>query len=155
MTQSARLLSLAAGAAFLALLDVTVVNLAIPALSRAYPHSSITTLSWVITAYATLFAALLAPSGRLADVIGRRALFRVGVAGFAAMSAACAVAPSVPVLLVARAFQGAAAAAMIPASLAIVLADTPAQRRMKSVGLWSAAGAFGAAVGPSVGGVFI
>jgi len=97
MTQSARLLSLAAGAAFLALLDVTVVNLAIPALSRAYPHSSISSLSWVITAYATLFAALLAPAGRLADVIGRRALFRVGVGGFALMSAVCAAAPNVPV----------------------------------------------------------
>jgi EmrB/QacA subfamily drug resistance transporter len=146
---------LAAGAAFLALLDVTVVNLAIPALGRAYPDSSITSLSWVITAYATLFAALLAPAGRLADVIGRRTLFRAGVAGFAVMSAACAAAPSVPALLAARALQGVAAAAMIPASLAIVLADTPARRRMASIGLWSAAGAFAAAVGPSVGGVFV
>jgi EmrB/QacA subfamily drug resistance transporter len=155
MIRSSRPLALAAGAAFLALLDVTIVNLAIPALGRAYSHSSITTLSWVITAYATLFAALLAPAGRLADVIGRRTLFAAGAAGFAAMSAACAAAPTVPVLLVARALQGASAAAMIPASLAIVLADTPVQRRMASVGLWSAAGAFGAAVGPSVGGVFI
>ena len=79
MTHSARLLLLAAGAAFLALLDVTVVNLAIPALGRAYPDTSVSSLSWVITAYATVFAALLAPAGRLADVIGRRALFRVGV----------------------------------------------------------------------------
>ncbi|MGH2885897.1 MAG: MFS transporter, partial [Solirubrobacteraceae bacterium] len=106
MTQSARLLLLAAGAAFLALLDVTVVNLAIPALGRAYPDTSVSSLSWVITAYATVFAALLAPAGRLADVIGRRALFRAGVGGFALMSAACAAAPSVPVLLAARALQG-------------------------------------------------
>jgi EmrB/QacA subfamily drug resistance transporter len=155
MTQSARLLLLAAGAAFLALLDVTVVNLAIPALGRAYPHASISSLSWVITAYATMFAALLAPAGRLADVIGRRALFRVGVGGFALMSAACAAAPSVPVLLAARALQGAAAAAMIPASLSIVLTDTPVDRRMASIGVWSAAGAFAAAVGPSVGGVLV
>ncbi|HEX4280398.1 MAG TPA: DHA2 family efflux MFS transporter permease subunit [Solirubrobacteraceae bacterium] len=155
MTQSARLLLLAAGAAFLALLDVTVVNLAIPALGRAYPDSSVSSLSWVITAYATVFAALLAPAGRLADVIGRRALFRAGVGGFALMSAACAAAPSVPVLLAARALQGAAAAAMIPASLAIVLTDTPAERRTASIGLWSAAGAFAAAVGPSVGGVLV
>jgi EmrB/QacA subfamily drug resistance transporter len=155
MTQSRRLLVLAAGAAFLALLDVTVVNLAIPALSRAYPDTSVSSLSWVITAYATVFAALLAPAGRLADVIGRRALFRVGVGGFALMSAACAAAPSVPVLLAARALQGAAAAAMIPASLAIVLTDTPAERRMASIGVWSAAGAFAAAVGPSVGGVLV
>lgn len=155
MTQSRRLLLLAAGAAFLALLDVTVVNLAIPALSRAYPDTSVSSLSWVITAYATVFAALLAPAGRLADVIGRRALFRVGVGGFALMSAACAAAPNVPVLLAARALQGAAAAAMIPASLAIVLTDTPVERRMASIGVWSAAGAFAAAVGPSVGGVLV
>jgi EmrB/QacA subfamily drug resistance transporter len=82
-------------------------------------------------------------------------LFRVGVGGFALMSAACAAAPSVPVLLAARALQGAAAAAMIPASLAIVLTDTPAERRMASIGVWSAAGAFAAAVGPSVGGVLV
>ena len=155
MTQPTRLLLLAAGAAFLALLDVTVVNLAIPALGRAYPRTSVSGLSWVITAYATVFAALLAPAGRLADVIGRRALFRIGVGGFALMSAACAAAPSVPVLLAARALQGAAAAAMIPASLAIVLTDTPVERRMASIGVWSAAGAFAAAVGPSIGGVLV
>jgi EmrB/QacA subfamily drug resistance transporter len=155
MTQYARTLLLAAGAAFLALLDVTVVNLAIPAVGRAYPHTSVSTLSWVITAYATMFAALLAPAGRLADVIGRRTVFRAGVGGFALMSAVCAAAPSVPVLLAARALQGAAAAAMIPASLAIVLADTPVERRMASIGLWSAAGALAAAVGPSVGGVLV
>ena len=150
-----RVLTLAAGAAFLALLDVTVVNLAIPALGRAYPGTSVTSLSWVITAYATLFAALLAPAGRLADVIGRRRLYRVGVGGFAVMSLVCALSPSVPVLLAARAVQGAFAATMIPASLAILLADTPAERRGTSVALWSAAGAFAAAVGPTVGGVLV
>lgn len=155
MTQPARLLALAAGAAFLALLDVTVVNLAIPALGHAYPHADVATLSWVIIAYAVLFAALLAPAGRLADVIGRRTLFRAGVGGFAVMSTACAAAPSVPFLLVARALQGVAAAAMIPASLAIVLTDTPVERRMASIGAWSAAGALAAAIGPSVGGVFV
>ena len=151
----ARVLTLAAGAAFLALLDVTVVNLAIPALGRAYPGTSVNSLSWVITAYATTFAALLAPAGRLADIVGRRALYRVGVGGFAALSLVCALSPSVPVLLVARALQGAFAATMIPASLAILLADTPAERRATSVALWSASGAFAAAVGPSVGGVLV
>ena len=91
-----RVLTLAAGAAFLALLDVTVVNLAIPALGRAYPSTSVTSLSWVITAYATLFAALLAPAGRLADVVGRRRLYRVGVGGFAGLSLVCALSPEHP-----------------------------------------------------------
>lgn len=155
MTRPARIMALSCGAAGLALLDVTVVNLAIPALSHAYPGTSVTGLSWVITAYATLFAALLAPAGRLADVIGRRTLYRLGVGGFALMSLLCALSPSVPILLVARALQGAAAAAMIPASLAILLSDTPAERRAKSIALWSASGAFAAAVGPSLGGVLV
>ena len=155
MTRPARILALSCGAAGLALLDVTVVNLAIPALSHAYPGTSVTSLSWVITAYATLFAALLAPAGRLADVIGRRTMYRLGVGGFALMSLLCALSPSVPVLLVARALQGAAAAAMIPASLAILLSDTPAERRTKSIAVWSASGAFAAALGPSLGGVLV
>jgi EmrB/QacA subfamily drug resistance transporter len=146
---------LAAGAAFLALLDVTIVNLAIPALDRAYPRTNVTTLSWVITAYTTLFAALLAPSGRLTDIVGRRTMFRAGVAGFALMSGLCAAAPNVTVLLIARGLQGATAAVMIPASLAIVLSDTPAEKRTASIGLWSAAGAFAAAVGPSIGGLCV
>jgi MFS family permease len=155
MNRHSRILALAAGAAFLALLDVTVVNLAIPALGRAYPSAGVTEISWVITAYATLFAALLAPAGRIADVIGRRTLYRLGVGGFSLMSLACAVSPSLPLLLVARGLQGAAAALMIPASLAILLNDTPAEKRMRSVALWSAAGAFAAAVGPSLGGVLV
>ncbi len=155
MTRPSRILALASGAAFLALLDVTVVNLAIPALGRAYPGTSVTSLSWVITAYATLFAALLAPAGRLADVIGRRRLYRLGVGGFAVMSLVCALSPSVPLLLVARALQGATAATMIPASLAILLSDTPAERRARSIALWSASGALAAAVGPSLGGVLV
>src|ERR1700722_20515677 len=88
MSRPSRILTLASGAAFLALLDVTVVNLAIPALSRAYRGTSVPGLSWVITAYATLFAALLAPAGRLADIVGRRRLYRLGVGGFAVMSLA-------------------------------------------------------------------
>jgi EmrB/QacA subfamily drug resistance transporter len=153
--RASRLPLLAAGATFLALLDVTVVNLAIPALGRAYRSTGLTALSWVITAYATLFAALLAPAGRLADVIGRRRLFRAGVAGFALASLLCALSPSIPVLLVARGIQGAAAALMIPASLAVILTDSAPERRVAAIGLWSAAGAFAAAVGPSVGGVLV
>ena len=155
MVRTSRLPLLAAGATFLALLDVTVVNLAIPALGRAYPSTGLTALSWVITAYATLFAALLAPAGRLADVLGRQRLFRIGVAGFALTSLLCSLAPSIPLLLIARGLQGAAAALMIPASLAVVLTDSPPERRIAAIGLWSAAGAFAAAVGPSLGGVLV
>lgn len=97
------LLLLASSATFLAVLDVTIVNLAIPDLHKDFQDSAVTDLSWVITVYATLFAALLAPAGRLADVIGRRSLFTAGIAVFTAMSLACALAPNIPVLLAARA----------------------------------------------------
>jgi EmrB/QacA subfamily drug resistance transporter len=149
------LLLLACGAAFLAILDVTVVNLAIPSMLSDYRGATIAGLTWVITLYAIVLAALLAPMGRIADVVGRRRLFATGVAGFALASLLCALAPSVAVLLLARALQGAAAAAMLPASLAVVLADTPIGSRARAIAIWTAAGAFAAAVGPSLGGVLV
>ncbi|GAB2600515.1 hypothetical protein GCM10027168_37110 [Streptomyces capparidis] len=149
------LLLLASGAAFLAVLDVTIVNLAVPDLAGDFEDADIADLSWVVTIYASLFAALLAPAGRLADVVGRRSLFVAGVGGFTLMSLLCSLAPGLEVLLAARALQGASAAAMIPASLAIVLADTPPERRRAAIGQWSAAGTLAAAVGPSLGGVLV
>ena len=101
------------------------------------------------------FAACLAPAGRVADVVGRRTLLIGGVAGFTLFSLACALAPSLGALLTARALQGVAAAAMIPASLAVVLSDTPPERRAAAIGVWSAAGALAAAAGPALGGVLV
>ncbi|MGP4023343.1 MFS transporter [Actinomadura sp. 3N407] len=146
---------LAAGATFLAMLDATVANLAVPDLRADFPGSSLSGLTWMITLYAVLFAALLAPAGRLADLLGRRTLYQWGVGLFTLASLGCALAPNVPVLLATRGVQGAAAAAMIPASLALLLRDTPAGRRAGAIGLWSAAGAFAAAIGPSLGGVLV
>lgn len=143
------------GAAFLAMLDTTVVNLAIPDLRGAFTHASVPDLTWIITLYAVVFAALLASAGRMADVMGRRALFRTGVGVFTVMSAVCAVAPNLSTLLVARALQGVGAAAMIPASLALLLHDTEPERRAGAIGRWSAAGALAAAVGPSLGGILV
>src|SRR5215813_7756264 len=145
----------ASGAAFLAMLDSTVTNLAVPDVQRDFPGASVTDLSWVISAYAVMFAAFLAPSGKLADALGRRRLFVIGVALFTLASLGCVLAPSLPVLIAVRAVQGAGAAAMIPASLAILLIDGPAGRAASSIGLWSAASAVGAAVGPIVGGALV
>jgi EmrB/QacA subfamily drug resistance transporter len=154
-TRASRVPWLAAGAALLAMLDATVANLAIPDLHADFPSSSLSGLTWVITLYAVLFAALLAPAGRLADLVGRRSLYQWGVGLFTLASLACALAPTVPVLLATRAVQGAAAAAMIPASLALLLHDLPAEKRAGGIGLWSASGAFAAAIGPSLGGVLV
>jgi EmrB/QacA subfamily drug resistance transporter len=148
-------LPVAAGAAFLALLDTTVASLAVADVRSDFAGASVGGASWLITIYAVTFAALLAPAGRVADVVGRRRLMLAGVGLFTAMSLAAALAPSLGLLLAARAIQGAGAAAMIPASLAIVLADTPPERRAAAIGAWSAAGALAAAAGPAIGGVLV
>ncbi|MCD5354704.1 DHA2 family efflux MFS transporter permease subunit [Kineosporia mesophila] len=150
---------LAAGATFLAMLDSTVANLAVPSLAGDFPGDTpagtLSGISWVITLYAIVFAALLAPAGRFSDVIGRRALFCSGVAVFTVMSLLCALAPNLDVLVVGRGLQAIGAAAMVPASLAVVLTDTPSSQRTKTIGLWSAAGALAAAIGPGLGGVLV
>jgi len=143
------------GGTFLAMLDSTATNLAIPALHKDFPAASLANLSWVITAYVVLFAALLVSTGRLADVVGRRRVFIAGVTIFTAMSLACAISPNLPLLVASRAVQGIGAAAMIPAALAILLLDGPLDRRARSMALWTAASAMAAAVGPAVGGVLV
>ncbi|MET0603958.1 MAG: MFS transporter [Baekduia sp.] len=152
---SSAVLAIASGAAFLAMLDATVANLAVADLHSDFPAVAIGDLSWVITIYAIAFAALLAPGGRFADLLGRRALLAGGAFVFTTMSLVAAVAPSFEILLVARGLQGAGAAAMIPASLAVILADTPPERRAAAIGAWSAAGALAAAAGPTIGGALV
>jgi EmrB/QacA subfamily drug resistance transporter len=145
----------ASGANFLAMLDSTVTMLAVPALRRDFPSSSLPELSLVVGAYAVLFAALLAPAGRLADTLGRKRILLGGIALFTVASLLCALAPTVPLLVAARAVQGIGAAVMVPASLSVLLLDTPARRRVMSISLLSAAGAVAAAVGPSLGGLLV
>jgi len=148
-------LLLTAGATFMAFLDVTVVNIAFPALRESFPDTPITDLTWIVSGFGVAFAALLTPAGRLADVIGRRRVFVASLALFTASSALCAVATGYEMLLIARIIQGIAAAGMIPAALGLVLASTPAEHRAAAVGVWGAAGSMAAAAGPSLGGVLI
>ncbi|MFD4261966.1 DHA2 family efflux MFS transporter permease subunit [Streptomyces sp. NPDC058534] len=147
-------LLLACAGTFLSFLDATVTNLAVPPIAGDF-DVSLTTVSWVATAYVIPFAALLAPAGLLADAVGRARLFLIGVAVFTASSLVIAVAPTLPVLLGARAVQGLAAALLVPASLGLVLAEIPAERRRAAIGMWSAAGALAAAAGPALGGVMV
>ncbi|MEU6673236.1 MFS transporter [Streptomyces sp. NPDC046925] len=147
--------TLAAGAIFLSILDATVANLAVTDMHDSFPGASVTDLTWVISLYAIVFASFLAPAGRLADVVGRRRLYAVGMGLFTAASLLCAVAPGLPALLIARGVQGLGAAAMIPASLAVLLVDVTPRRRGAAIGLWSAAASAAAAVGPSLGGILI
>jgi EmrB/QacA subfamily drug resistance transporter len=142
-------------AVFMAFLDVTIVNVAFPSIGRAFPDASLAGLSWVLNAYNIVFAALLVPAGRLADLLGRRRLFLIGLGIFVAASAACGFAPSAEVLVAARAVQAVGAALLVPTSLGLLLPEFPPERRATATALWGATGAVAAAAGPSLGGVLI
>jgi EmrB/QacA subfamily drug resistance transporter len=149
------ILLVVSGAAFLDFLDVTVVNLAISDMQSDLGQAEVTDLAWVITGYSVLFAALLAPGGRLADVLGRRRVFVFGASAFTIASLASALAPSLAVLVVARFVQGAAAALTLPSGLGIVLAESPPDRRAAAIGVWGASTAVAAIIGPTVGGLLV
>jgi EmrB/QacA subfamily drug resistance transporter len=138
-------------AVFLVSLDASVVIAAFPALRESFGSVSAATLSWSLNAYTIVYAALLIPAGRLADLHGHRRIFVAGVLLFAAASGACGMAASAEQLIAARAVQAVGAALLTPASLALVLRAFPAERRVAIVGLWSAVGALAAAIGPSAG----
>lgn len=141
--------------AFLAFLDVTIVNVAFPSMRRSFEGAGLAELSWVLNGYNVAFAALLLPAGRLADSLGRRRVFVVGVLGFTVASAACSAAPSVGALVVGRAIQAAAAALMVATSLALVLPAFSEARRASGVAVFGAVAAVSAAVGPSLGGLLV
>src|SRR5690242_14410354 len=136
-------------------LDLFIVNLAFPYISKDYPGTSLSSLSWVLNAYTIVFAAVLVPAGRWADRIGRRRLFSGGLVLFSFGSVLCGVAPGVAALIAARVIQAAGAGAMVPASLSLLLAVVPAPVRPKALGTWSALGALGAALGPVIGGLLV
>lgn len=138
-------------AVFLVSIDSTVLYAAFSALRAAFPEAHAADLSWVLNAYTVVFAALLVPAGRLADLHGRKRVFATGVAIFLAGSLACGLAPSVLWLIAARVVQGIGAALLMPASLAIVLAAFPTAKRAVVVSLWGAVGGLAAALGPSIG----
>lgn len=141
--------------AFMAFVDVTIVNVAIPDIRASFDGSSITSISWVLNAYNLVFAAFLVPAGRIADLLGRKRLFELGIVLFTAMSVLCAVAPSLDVLIAARALQAVGAAIVVPASLALVLEAFGAGRRAHAVALWGTAAAIAAGLGPVLGGVLV
>ncbi|MFI9414559.1 MFS transporter [Nocardia gamkensis] len=150
-----RTLLIACGAAFIAFLDLSVVNIAFPSIARDYPSTATTTLTWVVSGYAVAFAALLTPAGRFADALGRRRLFLGALAGFALTSLLCGLAPTASWLIAGRVLQGGTAALMVPSALGLVLAVTPREKIGAAIGAWSAAGGFAAVVGPALGGALV
>src|SRR4051794_27744132 len=147
--------AVACAGAFLAFLDATIVNIAFPDISRSFAGSGRDALSWVLDGYFVVIAALLVPAGGLADRFGHKRIFLLGVAGFTAASLLCALAPSLGFLIAFRVVQGVGAALVAPTSLALVLDAFPADRRAAGVGIWGAAAAAAAAVGPTLGGALV
>lgn len=142
---------IASSAAFLVSLDTTMLFAAFDALRHSFTGTSAAELSWVLNAYTVVYAAMLIPAGGLADAHGRRRIFRLGLAVFLAASLACGAAPSVGWLIAARVLQAVGAALLTPASMSIVLAAFPIEKRAVAVSLWGAVGALAAAVGPCLG----
>jgi len=135
----------------MAALDATVVNVALPAIGKDL-HAGTAGLQWVLTGYLITLSALLLLGGSLGDVFGRRRVFLIGAAWFAAASALCAAAPDLTVLVGARALQGVGGALLVPGSLAIIEASFVADDRGRAIGAWTGLGGVATAVGPLVGG---
>lgn len=134
-------------------LDMFIVNVALPQIGEQYAGASLSELSWVLNAYAVVFAALMVPAGGFADRTGARRAYLLGLAVFTAASVACAVAPGVWTLVAARVVQAAGAATLIPSSLGLLLAAAPPERRLAAVRGWTAISGLAAALGPVAGGL--
>ena len=139
----------------LASLDLFIVNVALPQMARDFHVRGLGDLSWVLNAYAIVYASLLVLFGRFADRYPREQGFLVGVAVFVAASAACGAATSVEMLVAFRIVQAAGAALLTPTSLGLILATSAPERRPSAVRAWTAVGGVAAALGPVVGGLLV
>lgn len=142
-------------AAFMASLDLFIVNVAFASIAEDFGGASLSGVSWVLNAYAVVYAALLVPLGRLADRYGRKAGFLLGLGLFIAASLGCALAPGLWPLVLFRVLQAAGAALLTPTSLGLLLHVMPAERRARAVRIWAATGGIAAAAGPVVGGLLV
>lgn len=138
----------------MAVLDATVVGIALPAMGREF-DADMDVLQWVVNGYTLTLAGFLLQAGALADRFGRRRLFVLGVIWFALASLLCAVAWDAGSLIAARALQGMGAALLTPGSLAILQASFAPEDRAKAIGAWSGLGGVAAAAGPFLGGYLV
>src|SRR3954454_5029925 len=148
-------LAVVCAAFFMTVLDVSIVNVALPSIGEAL-HFSRDSLQWVITAYAITFGGFLLLGGRAADLFGRRRVFVIGVVVFTVASFLCGLANSEGVLIAARAVQGLGAAIISPSALSIVTTTfEEGAERNKALGIWGALGGSGAAAGVLFGGIIV
>jgi EmrB/QacA subfamily drug resistance transporter len=155
MARRWKVLAITSVAVFMALLDVTIVNIAFPSILRSFPEDSLGDVSWILNGYNIVYAAALVPAGRFADRIGRKRVFISGVLVFLAASALCGLSVSVGMLIAARVLQAIGGAMLTPTSLSLILPEFPVEQRATATALWTATGAVAAATGPSLGGVLV
>src|SRR6266568_1699916 len=139
---------------FMTLLDLTIVNIAIPNMIDKL-HASLDGVLWVLNAYALVLAVLVITAGRLGDLLGTRTMFVAGIAVFTAASAACGFAPGAGWLIGFRAVQGLGAAMLMPQTLAIVTMTFPPERRGAAFGVWGAVAGLATIAGPTLGGLLV
>ena len=139
---------------FVAGLDATAVNVALPAI-RADLHGGLAGQQWVSNAYLLALGSLILVGGSLGDVFGERRIFSIGVAGFGIVSLLCAVAPTIDVLIACRALQGAFGALLTPSALAVIVAAFPQAERGGAIGSWTAWSGIATVVGPLAGGFLV
>ena len=139
---------------FMGLLDVTIVNIAMPAIISDL-HTTVTHASWVLSAYSLVLAVFFLTIGRVADRYGHKRVFMFGLLTFTSFSILCGFAPNIDWLIAFRAGQGLGGAALLTVSLAIVLGVFPRRQQGTAVGIWGALGTAAAAVGPTLGGVLV
>lgn len=142
-------------AIFMASLDSTILYAGFNNILNSFPGSKATDLSWAMTGYSIVYAAMLIPAGGIADKYGRKKIFMLGTLLFISASFACGASPSVFWLIVARVFQSIGACLLTPAALALVLDAFPKEKRMIAMGAWGAVGALAAALGPGIGSYII
>jgi len=150
-----KVLTLVSVGVFMVSLDLFIVNVAFPKIEANFHGSSISSVSWVLNAYAIVLAALMVSAGRLADRHGRRRAFLAGLLVFVVGSALCGAAPSVDALVGARVIQAVGAALLLPTSLALLLPEFEPAERPAAIGVWAAIGGLAAAAGPPIGGLLV
>jgi EmrB/QacA subfamily drug resistance transporter len=151
-TLNRRVLVVAILAAFVAFLDGSIVNVALPAITDEL-GGGLTVQQWVVDAYLITLGAFILLAGSLSDVVGRVAILRIGLISFGVTSLACGLAPTAELLIVARAAQGVAAALLVPSSLALIVSAHRAASQARAIGLWTAWTSAAFIVGPLLGGV--